>query len=102
MKRADLVLGCNGREEHGICLCGGTSSVLLDIGSIPITDRRFHDYMFKLMKLEIRPITDYNAAINTLHFLKDHYLSSQQFEVLGEWLRFHKRCGIYIYRSVYE
>lgn len=102
MKKADLVLGCNGREEHGICLCGGTSSVLLDIAAVPVTDRRFYDYMFKLMKLESRPITDYNAVINTLHFLKETYLTQQQYDLIGEWLRFHKRCGIYMYRSVYD
>lgn len=102
MSRADLVLGCNGREEHGVCLCGGTSSVLLDMAGVPATDKRFYDYMYKLMKLEARPITDYNAVISTLQFLKDTYLDEQQYAVIGEWLRFHKRCGIYMYRSVYE
>lgn len=102
MNRADLILGCHGREEHGICLCGGTSSVLLDMASIAVTDRRFYDYMFKLMRLETRPITDYNAVISALQFLKDSYLDERQYNVIGEWLRFHKRCGIYMYRSTYE
>lgn|GEM_PF-3848777 len=102
MKQADLILGCHGREEHGICLCGGTSSAILDLLSVHPTDKKFHDYMYKLMRLDQRPITDHNAVISTLQFLRGTYLPDKQFEVIGEWLRFHKRCGVYMYRSTID
>jgi len=54
------------------------------------------------MKLETKPITDYNAVINTLQFLRGEYLSQQTFDTICEWIRFHKKCGIYIYRSAVE
>lgn len=102
MRQSDLILGCHGREENGICLCGGTSSVLLDLLSVPPSEKRFHDYMYKLMRLDTKPITDYNAVINTLHFLRGEHLQQPAFDSVCEWIRFHKKCGIYMYRSVVE
>lgn len=96
-----LIVGCKGRVDCGIQLCGGTSFVLLDIGLVDPNDQKFFDYLFKVMKLANKPLTDYNAFISLSTFLAA-YLPDEKYQVLCSWIRIHKNCGLYMYRASYD
>ena len=98
-QNCSLILGCKGREKNFVQFCSTTSFPILDLNSVPPTDENFKNYIFKLMKLDKGPLTDYNSIINTLQFLTANYLEQELASGIFEWISIHKKCGMYIYRS---
>ena len=93
-----LILGCHGKETDQVQLCGTTSFELLGVDAIPPADIEFHNFIFKIMRLDKFPATEHNKVVSTIRFLSQTgYLGDRRAESLIEWLNLHKRCGIYLY-----
>lgn len=94
--------GCRGREDCGVQLCAGTSFVLIDLELLNFAEQvAVQSYVFKLMRMETAPITEYNAVMNSLLFLKQ-YVPAPRFDATTEWVSLHKQCGLYLYHGAYE
>jgi len=94
-----LVLGCRGREEAGVVLCGGTSFTLFDTRLAAPDDFELQNYLYRICKVHLNPITDQNGVVNLIQFLSTGYIPHPKIGPIQEWVKLHKRCGMYVYRT---
>jgi hypothetical protein len=80
-------------------MCAGTSSTLFDTRMFSFDDPDLFTYLYKVCKIDQTPITDHNGVVNLVQFLSAGYIDEKKAAIFQEWIRLHKRCGMYIYRA---
>lgn len=95
--KAVLVLGCEGRTEHGFHFCRGVENVVLDLEPIRAREdfKQLIEYLDRVPKIFDAPCCKSSIITNAIYKIYDMgFINQELYDKIGFFYKQHLYCGM--------
>lgn len=94
---AEIILGCEGRQDDGFVYCNGVKNVIIDLEKLRNSSRYLEliKYLDKVVKIFDGPCVKPHVITNAIYKLHEMgYIDEDKHNRIANFYKVHRPCGL--------